>query len=818
MAIFGKKGNKGGGPSSGGNKFRGFVVVLVILAILAGLYVYYFHIREEAGVETAAKIAGAPGVTSVLGEATSPEYLKLLEQENIRRTEEAKRRGESAIATVVRASYVGPGEFEAPEGAKKGCSVPELRRARASGVTAAELRCLGCPLSALKAAGYTAAELARAGYSAEELKAAGFTADELRAAGFSAAELKRAGYSITDIKGAGNNCSELSQAGYTPDELEFAGCTKAELAEAGIGIKVEKIDCSVDNLRRARAAGISAAQIRKSGCGAAAMRAAGFTAAELRAAGFSLEELKAAGFSARELLDAGFTPGELRAAGFTAAELRAAGVSLEDLIKAGYSADELKAAGFTAAELLAAGFSEGDLLRAGFPRDEVVAKVAICDVDTLKKIKVDKQLTTCTLKTVLDTLQCDAQSFDAAGFTVAELKGIGYVDDALMKIGFSATQLTTADALIGQRCSTDAIKTARERKITARTLRQAGCSLTALRQAGLSARDLLQAGACPEELAQAGFTGQEIADAQKAPVVAAVTTEGKTSEQMSLEDLEREQEDRLTPQDREDEIARIQNSMLREARNMFNAWVPPEKQQYIVGEEPKSKKGGNGEEEGGSGAEGVGGGPAAASGTAKIGGVTTGQGGAQQAGPTFHVRAGDVMFAVLDTSINSDEESPILATVVSGKLKGARVVGTFALVAKKVVLNFNLMSAPWLPTSVSMQAVAIDPNTARTALSHKVDNHYMQRYGALFASSFLSGLSEVITSSGSSTFQGNAGTTQTSPALSTGEKITAALGKVGEEYANTLGDTFTRAPTVTVKQGTGFGLLFMQDVSVPLEG
>ena len=821
MAIFGKKGNKGGGPSSGGNKFRGVVVVLVILAILAGLYVYYFHIREEGGVATKAQLAGAPGVKSVLGEATSPEYLKLLEQENIRRAEEARRKGESAIATVARVSYIAPGEFEGPS-AKKGCSVPELRRARASGVSAAELRCLGCPLSALKAAGYTAAELARAGYSAEELKAAGFTADELREAGFSAAELKRAGYSITDIKGAGNTCSELSQAGYTPDELEFAGCTKAELAEAGIGIKAEKIDCGVDNLRRARAAGISAAQIRKSGCGAAAMRAAGFTAAELRAAGFSLAELKAAGFSAKELLDAGFTPGELRKAGFTAGELRAAGASLKDLINAGYTAAELKAAGFSAKDLLAAGFSEGDLLRAGFPREEVIAKLALCDVDTLKKIKADKQLTTCTLKTILDSLACDAKSFQAAGFSIPELKGVGFGDEALQKAGFSQSDILAANSLIVQRCTVDAIKTSRERRITARTLRQTGCSLTALREAGLTARELFQAGACAQELAEAGFPDQQIADAQKAPAVAvaaAPTAGEKTTEAMALEELEREQEGRLTLQDREDEIARIENAMRKEANNMFNAWVPPEKQQYIIAEEQKKPAAGVGEAEGGQvGVGGHAGGPTAARGTSKIAGVQTGAGAGQQLGPQFQVRAGDVMFAVLDTSINSDEDSPILATIVTGKLKGARVVGTFSLVAKKVVLNFNLLSTPWLGTSVPMQAVAIDPETARTALAHNVDNHYMQRYGALFASSFLSGLSEVITSSGSQTFQGVSGTTQTSPVLSTPEKITAALGKVGEEYAKTLGDTFTRAPTVTVKQGTGFGLLFMQDISVPLEG
>ena len=48
------------------------------------------------------------------------------------------------------------------------------------------------------------------------------------------------------------------------------------------------------------------------------------------------------------------------------------------------------------------------------------------------------------------------------------------------------------------------------------------------------------------------------------------------------------------------------------------------------------------------------------------------------------------MFAVLDTSINTDEKSPIMATIVDGPLKGAKLIGGFSRVNQRVLLTFKL--------------------------------------------------------------------------------------------------------------------------------
>jgi intracellular multiplication protein IcmE len=178
------------------------------------------------------------------------------------------------------------------------------------------------------------------------------------------------------------------------------------------------------------------------------------------------------------------------------------------------------------------------------------------------------------------------------------------------------------------------------------------------------------------------------------------------------------------------------------------------------------------------------------------------------------VKAGDIMMGVMTSTVNSDEDSPVMANIVSGKLRGAKLIGKFTLLKEKVLINFNKLDMPGKPASIGINAVAIDPETAHTALADCVDNHYWLRYGTLFASSFLSGLADAISQQGSQTSTGAGGILVTHDPLSAGQTIAVALGAVGSQYASVLGSNFTRPPTVMVYEGNSIGILFMQDLTV----
>lgn len=182
------------------------------------------------------------------------------------------------------------------------------------------------------------------------------------------------------------------------------------------------------------------------------------------------------------------------------------------------------------------------------------------------------------------------------------------------------------------------------------------------------------------------------------------------------------------------------------------------------------------------------------------------------------LKAGTILFAVLDTAVDSDyPDTPVLATVVQGNLKGAKLLGKLTANQgpgqDRVALNFTLMDKDnWLKTK-SVTAFAIDPETARTVLASSVDYHYMKRYGALFAASFLSGYANAITTAGSTSTTGIFGSSTTHPPFSAGSKIAVGLGQVGTAMTNAVQSYTNTPPTVKVNAGVGLGILFMADVA-----
>ena len=196
---------------------------------------------------------------------------------------------------------------------------------------------------------------------------------------------------------------------------------------------------------------------------------------------------------------------------------------------------------------------------------------------------------------------------------------------------------------------------------------------------------------------------------------------------------------------------------------------------------------------------------------------------APESNPANTIKAGTILFGVLDTAVNSDEPGPILATIVQGEFKDARLIGAMQKTTNpssdSLTLNFTLMNRVTDTKSIPISMVAIDPDTARTALASHVDYHYLLRYGSLFASAFLSGYGQAITSAGSVTTNnpGSNTTTTTTQVLSPKQQIYAAVGAVGTAWGQ-KSNAFETPNTITVNSGTGVGLLVLQDIHLQDSG
>ncbi len=182
------------------------------------------------------------------------------------------------------------------------------------------------------------------------------------------------------------------------------------------------------------------------------------------------------------------------------------------------------------------------------------------------------------------------------------------------------------------------------------------------------------------------------------------------------------------------------------------------------------------------------------------------------------IKAGNVIHAVLETGINSDEPSPVLAKVISGDLKGAKLLGQMTRNGKKVIVQFNTISIPEYTSSLAINAVAVDADTRRTALASEVDNHYLQRYGILLAATFLKGYAEAVSNQGTTTsVNALGGVTVTSPSLNNKQITQKAVGDVGKELAEQTKATLNPNPTVTVHPGVAIGVLLMNDLKVQVQ-
>jgi intracellular multiplication protein IcmE len=722
-----------------------------------------------------------------------------------------------------------PENITAADVLKSGCSVEALSKLRKQGVSASAIRRIsGCSAEQLKAAGYTAKELKDAGFSAADLKKAGFTPEELKAAGYSARDLLNAGFSPERLAEAGYSAAQIKEAeaqllpGITPEEIKQAGCDPEALISQ-------------------RQAGVSALMIKQNaGCSAQALKAAGFNDASIINAGFTPQEISAAApLTDDQIKAAGCDPEQLKklfVAGVSAKKIKDLnGCSAQALKNAGYGAKSLLDAGFTPEQLLAAGFTSKELENAGVNPASILAagRVSDCSIDSLKKARA-AGISAATIK---KTLGCSAKALKDAGYTAKELKDAGFTAGELKSAGFSARELKDAGF---------SPKELKDAGFSAKDLKDAGFTAAQLKAAGFSAKDLKDAGFTPAQLKAAGFSAKELKDAgfslgqikgagfspsdleaagYTAPKTQVTGLESPTNVQQGtfiiggvpgqtkgvpspisaqsqqLQAILGRQNQQMAEQKYQQKIQQKTSDMLSAANQLLSEWKSVQTQTYIAGQEDKS-----------------GSANAAAGGSAGAAGRDEEEGFGGQSQPAI-IKTGDVLFAVLETSVNSDEPGPILATIVSGKLKGTKLIGSFNLPsnANKMVITFNTMSIPGAPKTTSISAYAIDPETARTALASRTNHHYLMRYGSLFASSFLEGFGNAFQSANTTITVGGTGggnnvTVSNGVGRSTLQNAVIGLATVGKTWGQQAQQLFNTPTTVEVYAGTSLGILFTQDV------
>lgn len=325
---------------------------------------------------------------------------------------------------------------------------------------------------------------------------------------------------------------------------------------------------------------------------------------------------------------------------------------------------------------------------------------------------------------------------------------------------------------------------------------------TALTKAGFSRSEILpaltKAGFSPVEIAKA-LSSLSLEGADNAALIAQQQAQAAAAQRAAMQ--QEAQQLAAFSQQRQGKIQELITAMENQKKGIMDSWTQVPVQSYQQGEWNERKAEANGRSTGRSGSS---------SGRRGPNGENPGE---------VILKAGSILFAVLDTAVNSDEPGPVMATVVSGSLKGAKLLGSMTpnTTSESIALNFTAINLPSEASSIGISAVAIDPDTARTALASDVDHHYMYRWGSLLASSFVQGYASAVASSGatSTTSQGAAGTvtTTSTPALDPKQQLFAGIAAVGTKWSQIVGQNFQRPITITIDQGTGIGVLITSDMT-----
>lgn len=176
------------------------------------------------------------------------------------------------------------------------------------------------------------------------------------------------------------------------------------------------------------------------------------------------------------------------------------------------------------------------------------------------------------------------------------------------------------------------------------------------------------------------------------------------------------------------------------------------------------------------------------------------------------IGAGDILYAVIDTSLNSNQNTPVLATVEQGPFKNYKLLGSFKTVNDRLVIQFTTATSP-NKVPFAIDAVAVNANTNRAAVANAVNHHYLGKFGLLLGGALLQGFGQSVQQSGTSVISGLGGIesvvsprTMLQNGLSSLGTVGQTLGQIGVSEFNSIKDT------VREFQGEGVGILFLKPV------
>lgn len=177
------------------------------------------------------------------------------------------------------------------------------------------------------------------------------------------------------------------------------------------------------------------------------------------------------------------------------------------------------------------------------------------------------------------------------------------------------------------------------------------------------------------------------------------------------------------------------------------------------------------------------------------------------------IKAGQSLYATLDSEANTDESKQIFATIHGGKFNGAKVFGKIDMSQENMTFVFTKLAPMDDRPTMTINAVALREEDAKQGMATEVDHHTLSRYTALAASSLLAGYGRAYSRNTGETIITGSGTVVTNNRRASAREANAsAVGEVGQAFSQEIRRGFNRPTTMKTPAETGFALFFLEDV------
>lgn len=182
------------------------------------------------------------------------------------------------------------------------------------------------------------------------------------------------------------------------------------------------------------------------------------------------------------------------------------------------------------------------------------------------------------------------------------------------------------------------------------------------------------------------------------------------------------------------------------------------------------------------------------------------------------VRPGDILYAETLTSVSSDMESPVLAEVVSGEFRGARLTGSFVTDqgVDRMVVNFANMTLED-GRVFSVNAFAVDGKSAETAVASDVERRFVARYAPIIAASFISGYAQSRAQAAQTVVGTGDNATVATGAATADQSLYAGVARAASAISSDIMANAPRGPKITLRDGFPIGIIFVEGVEDAVE-